>query len=93
MNEPLVRFPVLCPTCGSEYLIAYPVADIASALIERRGLRLYAQCHEFQKWTASELELEQIREYLGAAWIDDVDRKAMADEGPMSSAMASEVTR
>jgi hypothetical protein len=65
--EPVVRFPVTCPRCGTEQLTAFPVAEVESALLLGRRLPLYATCHEYY-WSASELELEQIREYLGAAW-------------------------
>jgi hypothetical protein len=68
MNEPTIQFPVTCPVCGAEALAEYPVADVADALISRTGaLQLRASCHDL-RWTASKLELQQIREYLGA-WL------------------------
>lgn len=69
MNEPTIRFPVTCLACGKETLTAYPVATVANALIQRRRLRLYADCHE-EAWYATPTEMEQIREYLGAPWLD-----------------------
>lgn len=69
MKEPTIRFPVICPACKSERLTEFSVAEVASALIEGRGLHLHADCHR-QSWVANELELEQIREYLGAPWLD-----------------------
>jgi hypothetical protein len=68
MNEPTIQFPVTCPVCGTEALGEYSVADVADALISRSGpLQLRASCHN-HRWTASKLELQQIREYLGA-WL------------------------
>jgi len=65
MNEPTIRFPATCPQCGMEYLGEYPIAEVAAALLRGGRLRLYASCHEYH-WSASEREMEQIREYLGA---------------------------
>jgi len=67
MNEPLIRFPVTCPQCGNEHLADLPVAEVAGALLQGRQLTLYAPCHAI-RWSAGELELQQIREYL--AWVD-----------------------
>jgi len=69
MAEPTIRFPVTCPQCGNDLLTEFPVAQIAAALLEFTEIRLYASCHE-QVWEASPLEVQQIREYLGAPWID-----------------------
>ena len=69
MNEPTIKFPVTCPRCGNESLTAFPVATVANALIQRNRIRLYADCHEVA-WHASATEMEQIREYLGAPWLD-----------------------
>ena len=69
MDEPTVRFPVTCPECGRETLGVYPVADVASALLTKtEPLMLSVICHPELSWPASERELEQIREYLGA-WL------------------------
>ena len=68
MNEPTIRFPVICPLCDAEAITEYPVADVASALLTRStGFELYARCHDYH-WTASQGELQQIREYMGA-WL------------------------
>jgi hypothetical protein len=64
MNEPVIRFPVTCPQCGKEQLTELRIADVAIALMEGRELTLYASCHEYH-WSASDSELQQIREYLG----------------------------
>ena len=69
MIEPSVRFPVICPECQREVLASLPVGLVAGALIRQRGIRLYSSCHDIY-WDASPIELEQLRQYMGAAWID-----------------------
>jgi hypothetical protein len=64
-NEPRVRFPVTCPICARALLTELPVALIAEALIRGASIRLHAGCHEVA-WDATQLEVEQIRQYLGA---------------------------
>jgi hypothetical protein len=65
MSEPTVRFPVACPKCGTERLTEFSVDAVADALKRGSDICLVATCHELI-WTATELELEQIHEYLGA---------------------------
>jgi hypothetical protein len=68
-REPLVRFPVLCPTCASETLTAVPVKVVTTALFNGGTVRLHATCHD--KWgDATAVELQQIREYWVATRID-----------------------
>jgi hypothetical protein len=69
-NEPTVRFPVTCPLCARALLTELPVALIAEALIVGSPIRLHASCHDVY-WDATELEVEQIREYLGAGVVAD----------------------
>jgi hypothetical protein len=69
MIEPSVRFPVMCPECGREVLSALPVGLVAGALIRGRGIRFHSPCHDLY-WDASPIEIEQLREYMGVAWID-----------------------
>jgi hypothetical protein len=64
MNPPTVRFPAACPKCGTERLIEFPLDDVTDALQKGSDICLVATCHDLI-WTATELELEQIREYLG----------------------------
>jgi hypothetical protein len=68
-REPVVRFPVLCPTCAVERLTEIPVAVVAAALVKGRNIRLHATCHD-KWWDATAVELQQMREYLDATWID-----------------------
>jgi hypothetical protein len=65
MGEPTVRFPVACPKCGREKLAEFPVDVVADALQRGSDICLVATCHDLI-WTATELELEQIDEYLEA---------------------------
>jgi hypothetical protein len=64
-REPGIRFPVTCPICARALLTELPVAVIAEALIVRSSIRLHAGCHDVY-WDATELEVAQIRSYLGA---------------------------
>jgi hypothetical protein len=65
MSQPTVRFPVACPKCGKERLTEFPVDVVPDARQRGSDICLVATCHDVI-WTATELELEQIREYLGA---------------------------
>jgi hypothetical protein len=65
MDQPTVRFPVACPKCGKERLTEFPVDELVDALQRGLDICLVATCHEMI-WTATDLELEQIREYLRA---------------------------
>jgi hypothetical protein len=69
-KEPAVRFPVNCPLCARSLLSELPVGVIAEALIVGSSIRLYASCHNVY-WDATDLEIEQIREYLGADVLTD----------------------
>ena len=65
MREPNVRFPVACPKCGMERLTEIPFDVVKDALQRGSDICLVATCHDVI-WTATELELEQIDEYLEA---------------------------
>jgi hypothetical protein len=65
MNEPTVRFPIACPKCGRERLTEIPVDVLSDAMRKGADIFLVATCHDVI-WTATESELEQIHEYLGA---------------------------
>jgi hypothetical protein len=69
MNEPSVRVPVVCPECRQEILATLPIGFVAAALISGRPVRLYASCHDVY-WNAHHIEIEQLREYLGAPWLE-----------------------
>jgi DNA-binding IclR family transcriptional regulator len=69
VNVPKMRFPVVCPACGREMLAEYPVATLAAALLNHGPIVLHSNCHDVS-WAATEIEVEQIREYLGAPWLE-----------------------
>ena len=64
MSEAPIRFPVTCPKCGTERLTEFDADVVTVALVRGSDICLVATCHD-QIWDASELEVEQIREYLG----------------------------
>jgi hypothetical protein len=66
MIEPTIRFPVACPKCGREQLTEFPINEVVDALNRGSDISLVATCHDVI-WTATELELEQIHEYLAVA--------------------------
>jgi hypothetical protein len=66
--EPTVRFPVKCPDCGNEKPTEFPVIVVVDALRSGTDICLVATCHD-RIWDATDVELEQIRECLGAIWL------------------------
>ncbi len=65
MSESTIRFPITCPKCGTERLTEFPADVVEDALVRGSDICLVATCHDVI-WDASALELEQIREYVGA---------------------------
>jgi hypothetical protein len=63
MIDPTFRFPVVCPKCGREQLSELPTDEVVYALNRGSEISLVATCHDVI-WTATELELQQIHEYL-----------------------------
>jgi hypothetical protein len=59
----VLRFPVVCPGCGGETLFSAPARSIAEALRAGTQIALRAACCGMSPWFASDLEIEQIREY------------------------------
>ena len=68
MQELTIRFPVICPVCARALLTEMPVGPIAEALVAGSPIRLHASCHDVY-WDANQVEIEQIRQYLGAVLI------------------------
>jgi hypothetical protein len=62
----LVRFPIICPECGTESLLARPLADLARALVSGEDVVLQAPCRH-PEWPASSVELDQVQQYLRVA--------------------------
>ena len=69
MHEATVRFPVKCPICGAEALTSFTISEVALAIVSSRRIKLHAICHD-GTWDASDIEMQQIREYLGAVWLN-----------------------
>jgi hypothetical protein len=61
--QAILRFPVVCPSCGGETLFSAPARTISEALSAGTPIALRANCCSTLQWFASELEIEQIREY------------------------------
>jgi hypothetical protein len=70
MKQPTVGFPVVCPRCGVESFAEVSIAVAAEALIRHEGTQLKAACHNLY-WTASPTEMQQLREYMGAVFVDE----------------------
>jgi hypothetical protein len=69
MKELKVRFPVVCPKCGAEHLSEISRSLVTDALIRSVVIQLRAPCHDVS-WKASPTEIEQLRHYMGAPWIE-----------------------
>jgi hypothetical protein len=75
MNARKLRVPVTCPDCGAERLAELPADRVTGALREGRALRLHAPCHDVW-WTASAVEVEQVRQYVGALSLNHTEGAA-----------------
>jgi hypothetical protein len=61
--QAVLHFPIVCPACGRETLITASAQVIAEALSAGTHIALRTGCCSLLEWYASELEIEQIREY------------------------------
>jgi hypothetical protein len=68
MKDAEVLMPIKCPDCNEEWLEGFSVALAADALMSGRRLRMRGRCHS-KEWDATQIEMEQIRQYLGAGCI------------------------
>lgn len=67
MDMSVIRFPVKCPCCGEESLVASRFDAIENIVATERPLTLSANCaHHHVVWVANEIERDQIREYAAA---------------------------
>jgi hypothetical protein len=64
MNEPTIRVPLRCPSCAQEQLNTLSTASAAAALLNGECIRLACRCRA--EWLATDIEREQIRQYLAA---------------------------
>lgn len=72
MHMVSVRFPIVCPDCGSEALAVFPIPDLCAALLTETAVPLRSPCHDC-RWNASILERAQIRQYLAVLAPDATD--------------------
>jgi len=67
MDDAVIRFPVKCPMCGHESLMASRLDTIVDLLETERRLKLSSECaHHRLMWVANEIERNQIQEYAAA---------------------------
>jgi hypothetical protein len=71
VKEHELLLPVRCPVCRLESLSGFRTAVVEDALAG--GIRLYANCHAVG-WDATRGELQQLREYVDAAFAADLQR-------------------
>jgi hypothetical protein len=65
VDDLVIRFPVTCPLCGGDSLACRPFIEIIDAFFRFKPLVLFAPCHGAY-WSASEIQLSQIRDYVSA---------------------------
>ena len=67
MDDAAIRFPVKCPCCGRESLVASKLDAIVHLLETERRLKLTSECaYHRVTWVATEIERNQIQEYAAA---------------------------
>jgi hypothetical protein len=67
MDDAAIRFPVKCPCCGQESLVASRLDTIVNLLETERRLKLTSECaYHRVTWIANEIERNQIQEYAAA---------------------------
>jgi hypothetical protein len=67
MDDAAIRFPVKCPCCGQESLVASSLDTIVNLLETGRRLKLTSECaYHRVTWVANESERNQIQECAAA---------------------------
>ena len=85
MEYPTILLPVICRTCGAETLTEFPTLVVTVALSRWNHMALYSSCHE-GTWDASPLEVKKLREFVGAQWLTNHQRRTShspADISPL----------
>jgi hypothetical protein len=59
MTERLLKFPVKCPICGTEWTSALSVSEIKDSLDKGTPIRAYAECHDWA-WDMKEEERQAL---------------------------------
>jgi hypothetical protein len=62
----VVKFPIVCPLCGTETLAQRLLEQLVADLAGDRRIELSSDCHEIS-WPASECERDQLRDYCAVA--------------------------
>jgi hypothetical protein len=75
VTTPVLKIPTVCPKCGVEGLVSLPVDRVAAGLM-RGKLELRGACRH-PSWEASEVEREQIRQYMSTPVLEAVSRDAI----------------
>jgi hypothetical protein len=65
MTERLLKFPVKCPICATEWPCALSVSEIKESLEKSKPIRAYADCHDWH-WDLKEHERHSLAAKLGA---------------------------
>jgi hypothetical protein len=77
-HDDLVRFSVSCPICRTEVTAEYRRLDVVGALLNDRPVRLHAPCCD-KTWTASYIEMQQIRACFDTTRLDEPSRNRLGD--------------
>jgi hypothetical protein len=59
MTERLLKFPVLCPICNTEWSCALSVSELKESLEKGTPIRAYAECHDWH-WDLKEHERQAL---------------------------------
>jgi hypothetical protein len=59
MTERLLKFPVRCPICATEWTCALSVSQIKESLDQGTPIRAYAECHDWH-WDLKEEERQAL---------------------------------
>jgi hypothetical protein len=59
MTERLLKFPVKCPICNTEWPCALSVTQIKESLANGSPIRAYAECHDWH-WELKEEERQAL---------------------------------
>jgi hypothetical protein len=59
MTERLLKFPVNCPVCGTEWTCALSVSAIKESLEKGTPIPAYAECHDWN-WDLKENERQAL---------------------------------
>ena len=80
MPERFVMFTVVCPECRNEELAALPIGVVASALMTRNPVSLFANCHDIH-WNATPKELDRLRVALAGMPVE-AESKSSSTQNP-----------